>query len=146
MVDLQTVSIVIASISVVVGVIYYAWLIRNQNKLRQTDLTLRLVQQFSDNDFMNSWAQAMARDERVYEEYIKKYGSIDLFRISVFFEGVGFLVHRKLLDIDLAMEMWADPVVMMWEKIGDILKRLHSDKAFWFEYLYNEVKKRKQRR
>jgi len=42
MVDVQTVSIVIASASVVAGVVYYALQIRHQAKMRQTDFIVRL--------------------------------------------------------------------------------------------------------
>ncbi len=146
MVDLQTVSIIVASASVVAGVIYYAWQIRHQNRIRQTDLTLRLIQQFTDKEFTNSWGKAMTRVEKDYDEYIKKYGITELFQISVFFEGVGILLHRKLLDIDVAIEMFAEPVIMMWEKNGLILKQMHADKCFWFEYLYDELRKGKGNR
>jgi hypothetical protein len=42
MADVQTVSILVAATSVMVGVIYYVLQIRHQTKLRQTDLALRL--------------------------------------------------------------------------------------------------------
>lgn len=42
MVDVQTVSIAIASASVVVEVVYYVFQIRHQTKLREADLLLRL--------------------------------------------------------------------------------------------------------
>ncbi len=76
-VDIQTVSIVIASASVVAGVIYYALQIRNQSRVRQTDLTLRLYQQFGSKEFMNSWWQVITREEKDYNEYVKKYGATD---------------------------------------------------------------------
>lgn len=144
MVDIQTASIVIASASVVAGVIYYAWQIRHQNRMRQTDLTLGLYQRFGGQEFMNSWWKVANIDERDYNEYIRMYGAIDLLQISVYFEGVGILLHKKLLNIDMAMELFGEPIRTMWEKNGAIFKELHTDKCFWFEYLYNEMKKREQ--
>lgn len=79
MVDLQTISILIASVSVVIGVMYYAWEIRNQSRIRQTELSLRLVEQFTDKEFIKSWGLAMTREERDYDESIKKYGVTELF-------------------------------------------------------------------
>jgi len=145
MVDLQTASIMVASASVVAGVIYYALQIRNQNRMRQTDLTLRLYQQLGSKEFMNYWRQAITREEKDYNEYIKKHGAVELLQISTFFEGVGILLHRKLLDIDMARELFGEPIKAIWEKNERILKEMHSDKCFWFEYLYNELKKREQR-
>jgi hypothetical protein len=104
LVDIQTVSIAVASASVVAGVIYYTLQIRNQSRMRQTDLTLRLYQQFGSKEFMNSWWQVITREEKDYNEYVKKYGATELLQISTFFEGVGILLHRKLLHIDMAIE------------------------------------------
>jgi hypothetical protein len=145
MVDIQTVSIAIASASVVAGVIYYALQIRNQNRMRQTDLTMRLYQQLESKEFMNYWRQAITREKKDYNEYIKNEGAVELLQISTYFEGVGILLHRKLLDIDMAIELFGEPIKMIWEKNEPLLKEMHSDKCFWFEYLYNEIKKREQR-
>jgi hypothetical protein len=41
-VDVQTVSIAIASASVVAGIVYYSLQIRHQTKARQTGLVMRL--------------------------------------------------------------------------------------------------------
>jgi len=144
-VDIQTVSIAIASASVVVGVIYYALQIRNQSRMRQTDLTMRLYQQLGSDVFMNYWWQATTREEKDYNEYVKKDGAVALLQVSTYFEGVGILLHRKLLDIDMAIEFFGEPVKMIWEKNRSILREMHSDKCFWFEYLYNEMKKREQK-
>jgi hypothetical protein len=144
MVDIQTVSIAVASASVVVGVIYYALQIRHQNRMRQTDLTMRLYQQLESKEFMNYWWQAINREEKDYNEYIKKQGAVELLQISTYFEGVGILLHRNLLDIDMARELFGEPIKLIWEKNESILKEMHSDKCFWFEYLYNELKKREQ--
>ena len=146
MVDIQTISIVFASASVVAGVIYYALQIRNQNKMRQTDLTMRLYQQLESKEFMNYWAQAITREEKDYNEYVKKQGVVELLQVSTYFEGVGILLHRKLLDIDMAIDLFGEPIKIIWEKNEPILKEMHSDKCFWFEYLYNEIKKREQRK
>ena len=42
MVDIQTVSITIASASVVAGVVYYALQLKHQSRIRQTELVTRL--------------------------------------------------------------------------------------------------------
>ena len=144
MVDVQTVSIAIASVSVVVGVIYYSLQIRHQNRMRQTELTMRLYQQFGSKEFMDSWWQVINREDKDYNEYVKEYGATELLQISTYFEGVGIMLHRKLLDIDMAIEFFGEPIRRLWEKNKTIMKQMHADKCFWFEYLYNEMKKREQ--
>jgi hypothetical protein len=145
MVDIQTFSIAVASASVVAGVIYYALQVRHQNRMRQTDLTIRLNQQLGSKEFMNYWRHAISKDEKDYNEYVKKDGAVELLQISTFFEGVGILLHRKLLDIDMARELFGEPIKAIWEKNEHMLKEMHSDKCLWFEYLYNEIRKREQK-
>ena len=50
-VDIQTVSIAIASASVVAGVVYYALQIRHQAKMRQTDFIVRLYSTYGSKEF-----------------------------------------------------------------------------------------------
>ena len=71
------------------------------------------------------------------------------------FEGLGLLLHRKFLDIDLVRELLSESTKMTWEKVKPIVedarKRLGQRKIGeyipvyqWFEYLYNEMQKREQ--
>jgi hypothetical protein len=66
-----------------------------------------------------------------------------------FFEGVGILLHKKLIDIELVDDLFSSPIIMIWEKTLPITKALREyfkrpQLSEWFEYLYNEMKKREQ--
>jgi hypothetical protein len=60
MVDIQTVSIAIASASVVAGVIYYAFQIRHQAKMRQTDFIVRLYSTYGTKEFRDTLVEVMS--------------------------------------------------------------------------------------
>jgi hypothetical protein len=69
----------------------------------------------------------------------------------MFFEGIGILLKRKLIDIELVDDMFTSPIKWSWEKYKDVVletrKVENQPEIFeWFEYLYNEMKKRKQRK
>ena len=70
MVDIQTVSIAIASAGVLVAAIYYVLETRHQNKMRQTELAMRLYQNFGTKEFMDSWWEIINREEKDYDEYV----------------------------------------------------------------------------
>jgi hypothetical protein len=57
MVDVQTVSIAIASASIVIAVVYYILQIQHQKKMRQTDLIMRTQPMFSIN--YREWREYM---------------------------------------------------------------------------------------
>ena len=151
-VDVQTVSIAIASAGVFAAAIYYIIQIRHQTKIRKTDLITRLVSTAGTMEYTEALFRVMALEFRDYDDFVKKYGSIPslnpdqmAFRmISVFHEEVGMLLRRKLVEPDLIYDLLL--VAPLWEKVKPIVeglrKQLNQPRAYTsFEYLYNEVKK-----
>jgi hypothetical protein len=52
LIDVQTVSIAIASASITLAAIYYIFQIRHQTRIRQTDLVIRLYSAVSSKEFL----------------------------------------------------------------------------------------------
>ena len=159
LVDVQTVSIVMASASVIAGVVYYAFQIRHQSKVRQTDLIMRLYSTMGTKEFVENDVSIFNQGVDDLEGFKRKYGSFSKFMESPeyvpymmdseFFEGVGILLHRKLVDIELVDDLFSSPIITIWEKTLPMTKALREyfkrpQLAEWFEYLYNEMKKREQ--
>jgi hypothetical protein len=168
-VDIQTVSIMLAPASVMAGVIYYAFQIRHQshmiqqqNRIRETDLVMGLYSTLSSKEFQEAWYKIWNLDFRDYNDFVKRYGSITAetpinIAFSVvfnFFDGIGVLLHKRLADIDQIYNLFSEWVIVTWEKMRPAVegfKKQHEKemprlkKSFhWFEYLYNEMKKREQ--
>jgi hypothetical protein len=62
MLDIQTVSIAIASAGVFAAAVYYIFQIRHQKKMRQSDLVLRLDATFGSNEFQERWIEFIKGD------------------------------------------------------------------------------------
>ncbi len=149
-VDLQTVSIAIASASVTLAAVYYVFQIRHQTKLRQTDLVMRLYSTFGSKEFQDAWARIESSEFRNFDEYVKKYGSGDYVQCATFFEGIGVLLQKKLIHIDLVDALFAIPLEYVYERMKPLIEgnkeQFHNPRVFeYFEYLYNEMKKREQK-
>lgn len=150
MVDVQTISIAIASVSVVAGVVYYAIQIRHQSKLRQTDLVMRLFSHFGSKEFQESWQKILSSEFKDYDDYVKKYVKADAWGVFMLFEGMGLLVHRKLVKIDVVDDLVSGPIKSTWDKMKPIIegyRNQYNQPQFceWFEFLYNEMENRGQR-
>jgi hypothetical protein len=150
MVDIQTVSIAIASASVVAGVIYYSLMIRQQTKTRQTDLVIRLYTAFGNKEMRQTWEKVTTREDMDFDKYREKFGLTDVNEIGWFFEGVGVLLHKKLVDIAVVDDLFSSPIKISWEKLKHIAegerKQFGRPQIWeWWEYLYNEMKKREQK-
>jgi hypothetical protein len=156
MADVQTVSIAVASASVVAGVIYYSFQIRHQNlmiqqqtKTRQTDLLVRLFSTIMSRDWLEAWEKVRDREPLDYEDYKKKYGLIEANEIYLYLDQLGRLLQKGLIDLDL-LPLEVGQISIMWERLSPILegsrKKFNEPKlGSGFEYLFNEVKKREQK-
>ncbi len=72
MVDLTTVSVTVASASVVAGIIYYLFQIRTQTKVRQTDLVIRLCSTFASKEMRQTWEKVTTRENMDFNAYQNK--------------------------------------------------------------------------
>ncbi len=150
MVDIQAISVTVASAGIFVASIYYILQIRHQNRMRQTDLVMKLYSQFNSLEFQRVWEQVLNREAKDYADYHKKYGSAERTAVGMFFEGIGILLRRKLISIELVDDMFTTPIKWTWERTKDItleLRKIRNQPEIleWFEYLYYEMKKREQK-
>jgi hypothetical protein len=150
MVDIQTVSVAIASTSVVIVAIYYVFQIRHQTRLRQTDLVMRLYSTFGSKEFQDAWARIESIEFKNYDEYVKKCGLGDYAQCATFFEGIGVLLQKKLIDTNLIDALFSVPLKHMYERMKPIIEgnreQFHDQRVFEnFEYVYNEMQKREQK-
>jgi hypothetical protein len=91
----------------------------------------------------------VSKSGATYPEMEKKLGMMYP-QTGYFFEELGILLHRKLIDISLVDDLFSGPIIRFWEGarpyIEEARKRLNEPQyAEWFEYLYNKMKKREQR-
>jgi hypothetical protein len=156
MVDIQTISIVLASASVIAGVVYYAFQIRHQNKMRNTDLVIRLADSMRSAELVAAFADMIGAEFKDYDDFVKKYGMpfsrnqvpMSFVMVGNLFEEVGVLFSNRLLDAHLVYQIL--PVSVAWQKMEPVIKGMLKEygvQAYyeWFEYLYNEMQKREQK-
>jgi hypothetical protein len=157
MVDIQTVSIAIASAGVFIATIYYILQIRHQTKMRQMDLIIRLYSAFTSKEFTEAGLVITSLEIRGYDDFVEKFGMPSaekpvwtaLYMGINYLNEVGMLLHRGLIDIESVDELFGYRVAVFWEKLKPLIegwrKQLNPRVAEWFEYLYNEMKKREQK-
>jgi hypothetical protein len=148
MVDVQTISIAIASASVAAGVLYYALQLRQQTKIRQIDFIMKMGSTFISKELLQSF-ETLKKTEFENYDNVEEKSYVEARQVASFCENLGVLVKRKLVDISLVADIYA--VNETWEKlkpwIEQTRRRANNPKLYeWFEYLYNEMKKREQRK
>ncbi len=164
---LQAVSYIMGSLGVSVAAIYYVYSMRISQKnqeftlkaqeqtleTRQAQLFMQLYTIFTNYEFKTKWNDMMnVWDWKDFEDFNSKYGwatnpaefsKFDF--IGTFFEGIGVLVKRGLVDVTLVDDLMSGHIVSGWEKFGPLVKDFRIALNWpqcleWWEYLYHEVK------
>ena len=159
MVDIQTVSIMLASASVMAGIAFYAFQIRHQTRIRRTDLIVRINPWFniSPKELMENANTVMTLGYKDYDDFVQKYGSLyggkpeaNAVRMLLnWADGIGILLKRNLVDLDIVVDSYGGIAQAFWEKVKPLVEgyRKETNYSRWWEYLeyfYNETKKYQQ--
>jgi hypothetical protein len=85
-----------------------------------------------------------------YDDYYEKYESVpeklNIFNaVGSYFEGMGVLVKRNLIDVTFVDDLISGPIMAVWEKFEPIILEDRRRKNMptiweWFGYLYERVK------
>lgn len=155
MLDIPSISAIVAALGLIVGVVLAILELRNVAKRRQMELIMNIYSSFGTREYVDAWEKIRTRATKDYDEYIKEHGWADVTQVSSVFEGLGVLLRRKFLDIDLVRELLSESTKMTWEKVKPIVedarKQIAQRKSGEYipmyqswEYLYNEMQKREQ--
>jgi hypothetical protein len=156
MLDIPSISSIVAAIGVIVGVVFATLQLRALVKTRQTDLVMRLYSAYGSRRFQEAWVETLRLEFKDYTDYLKKYGAtsekpayVSVNMVAAFFEGIGILLHRKLIDIALVDDLFSSDIIITWHKMKPLAegwrKQFNRPQiSEWFEYLCDEMKKREQ--
>jgi len=146
-VDIQTISIAIGSAGVCLAAIYYMFQIRHQTRLREMELILRLDTKWTDS-IEKCWQVIKKIEFKNFDDYEEKC-PLEIAQIASFFETLGLLLRRGLVDIDIVFGLFNMEVYWQKSKLWVEGKRKRSsipeESYVHFEHLYNEWMKRKQK-
>jgi hypothetical protein len=146
-VDVQTISIAVASASVTLAAIYYMWQIRYQTKIRKMDFIMRMPSTFLSKEVFQTLATVRKTEFKNYDDFEEKCG-VEARQVADFGENLGLLVKRKLVDISLVADRYDvnDVYERLRPWIEEMRKRANNQRLYeWFEYIVKEMKKREQK-
>lgn len=139
-----------APIVAIVGVVIALFQLRNQNRLRQMDVVMRLFSSFGHESFLQHFERVMAWKYDSYAAFKKKAtddDNVSLMVVSVFFENMGLLYKRGLASLELLDDLLSGPITSAWQKVKPIWTGRRAEYnqpqwAEWFELLSEDMAKR----
>ena len=156
MVDAQTVSIIFAGVSIGIAAIYYALTLRNAQKnqqlqleMRQAQLFMSIFNRFHEAEFWENFGEVEQWEWESLEEFYEKYESRPEMvakwnSVGTFFEGMGVMVKRNLIDVAIVDDLLSGPIMLLWQKFEPTILEQRRRRNMptmweWYEYLYEEV-------
>jgi hypothetical protein len=160
MITLEQVIYIVPILALTVSILYYALNLRTSNKTqqlqletRQAQLFMELYREYRDPAFRKMYQEVSEWPWVDNEDFRRKYSpeaSIEKYSlyasVMAYFEGIGVLVKRGLLGIDMVYDLLSIQIRSVWEK--------NREQTYWarktldmpqlwddFEYLYNELMK-----
>ena len=126
-------------------------------------MLMELYQAYRDPQFAQVWTEVLEQEYTDFDDYWKKFGMetnptawTKWQSVARVFHGIGILVKRNMVDIDLVEELMGTMVAVSWNRMGPIVFGFRENRAsiggqWWttkykslygFEYLNNELEKR----
>jgi hypothetical protein len=168
LVDAQTIGVLVTAASVTVAAVYYMFTLRTNQRnykatldTRQAQLFMQLFDRFTSSEFALNYGKARYEilpklnnspeelSKFIYQNTNEKFNSevfLPFHQLSVFFEGVGVLVQKDLINIDLVERLFSDRIIWFWTMIKPriIFSRESQGPQLYenMEWLYNEMVRR----
>ena len=142
------VSIVIAAASMAAATTFYSFQIRNQLRLRKTDLVMRLYATWDSLEFQRAFHTIYWADFHDYDSAMEITGGERQVwsYVLCFYDQIGVLLRRKLIEFDLVDDLLGNSTRQIWEKVAPAIReaRERYDPRLYehFEYLYDEITRR----
>jgi hypothetical protein len=145
MVDISTVSTIIVTASVVVGVVFTLMELRHLNRTRRTDVIMRIYDRFASKEMVEAmYSVGQLRSETSSSSSPKPSELTGVTQIAIVFEGLGVLLEQGLIDIKLVDSLFGPTLDALWEPIRPLIYWMRESlkqPTFFshFEYLHNRL-------
>jgi hypothetical protein len=145
--DITSVSAIIAAVGVIIGIAFTVLELRHIRRQRQTDLLINLSSKFDDKEFSKTYTRIVNTNFENLNDFIEKCTPEGLLIVGSFFNKIGTLLERGLIDQHLVYDLFF--ITGIWEKMKPwvlYMRQKYIKDAFEsFEYLYDEMKDREQK-
>ena len=159
MIDIQTVLTYLTLISIPIGVVYHIMTLNNTRKnqqlqleTRQATLWMQLYSRYSDLELARVAIELLVEWSWTdFDDFIEKYGQFTnpdayskFLSVDNYFEGIGMLVSRELIEVEMVDDLMWSPITEFWEKFGPMIvemrKRTGMSRISEFtELLYDSI-------
>jgi len=141
--DIATLSTIVATISIVVGVIFTVLELRHLRRTRKTEIIMRIYDRFSSREMVEAMNKVGSITYENLDEFRKNYGFTEVTMIAVLFEGLGVLLEQNLIDIDLVNRLFGPTLNSLWKRMKPVIYAMREGikEPYFFSHFESLVNK-----
>jgi len=155
---IESIPYVLTGIGIIVSILYYTSVLRNQNKTRRLQILQNMWEWISTEEGYLRMSELMKMQWKDYEDFNQKYGNQTnpknyAMRWSVWnkMHGLGYMVKEGAIDIESVYDHSSARIIWMWIKFKPIILATRemgggSYALKWWEYLVVELEKVAEKR
>jgi len=154
------------TIALIVGIAYYLIIMRNSQRnqelarkaqeqaveTRQAQLFMQIYRDFCTPEWWKTMGETASTNWSDYDEAEEKWGRDSNLEgwsrqsaLFGFYEGLGVLVYRKLIDPSLVDDLLSGPIVRYWDRLEPYISEMRLQRnsptiGEWIEFLYHQIK------
>jgi len=150
MVTIGELTAIISSLASLAAVAFVVVELRNMDKHRDLEISMKLFEWAETESLRKAfrWIESEFEFKDLETYRAKVAGDFEAsdypYQIEAYFEEVGFLVNKKLADIDVIVDRLGSYIVAIWQKLEPwiaAVRKERQDKTFGehFEILYGKT-------
>jgi len=141
--DITAISTIVATISIVIGVIFTILELRHLRRSRETEIIMKIYDRFSSREIVEAMNKIGASNFENITDFMKKYSLTEITQLAVLFEEIGILLEQNLISMNLVDCLFGPPLNLLWVKMKPVIyaMRQSTNQPFFtnFEYLVNRL-------
>jgi hypothetical protein len=144
MVDISTVSTIVVTASVIIGVVFTVMELRHLARTRRTDVIMRIYDRFGSKEMVEAMFSIGQLRSETSPSFPPTVGLTGVTQIAIVFEGLGVLLEQDLIDIKLVDSLFGPTLDALWEPIRPLIHWMRESlkQPFFFshfEYPHNRL-------
>lgn len=139
MIDIPTATSIVTMVSIIVGVVFTVLEVRHLNKVRRTDIIMKIYEKFGTKEMVEAVNKVGAAEFTNLKDYREKHGFTDITQVAVLFDGVGVLLEQGLIDMKMVDHLFGPTLNILWLRMQPVIYAMRTglnEPAFFAHYEY----------